>query len=308
MEERMKIINNILEIKDENNTIVNNDIILNFSANKHSSKKNNIYYISFGDKQISKGDKYIIKYKCVTCNNIHIIGVTQFLRKINKCSFHCNLCYQDNENTLLSLIERHQYSIDEFEKLDDCFKEDYFKYHLTLDDYKRINKHLISLQNGKHIVNDKLEYWPIFKNGCLSFTSVFYDKENDMIIKANQPIMNCEACNIEWKANSIEKFKNCHRILCSNCSHCKKPMKIKMIKNNINQMVIYHSSLQMKFIKWCNNNNITIINDTEHKADFIIRDLFINVRGNKDIQENKRHTITPKNWVYMLDKIKNMAK
>jgi hypothetical protein len=365
MEERQKILNNILDITDKNgNQLVIKNICLEFSCNKYSSKKNSIYHIVFNDKHLSKKNTHLIKYKCLTCESVHKVGVTQFLRKINKCSKRCNLCcnqeLQKRENhskflkayegkeadysKTLTLNDKKEESILLFQDLDDDFKTKYFQYHLTMDDYERIMKHLVSLQNGKVILDDSLEFWPIFKtNNQMLFTGVFYDKSNDMIIKANQPIMKCQNCQKTWRAKTLEKFKNCHKILCTDCVFCNKVFKIRATKNNINESILYQSKLELKFIQWCNNNNITVKNGPvlqyifenkliKYKVDFQIENLLIEIKDNhiwhiNEIESGKwkekenivneeikkgryeeYYLVTPKNWVYSINKIKDQIR
>jgi len=359
----MKIIDNILEIRDqENNAIEIQDIKLEFSCNKYSSKKNSIYHISLNGKHLSKKSKCSIKYKCVTCENIHIVGVTQFIRKIQKCSHRCYVCcnkdeekreqhreFYENYNAdtkeekpKLSLQELHDESLRLFDEYDGEFKDNYFKYHLTIDDYKkRISKCLISLQNGKHMISDDIEFWPIFKtNNQMLFSSVFYDKVQDMIIRVNQPILKCENCQSEWRAKTLEKYKNCYKIMCNNCTLCNKTYKIRPTKNNINKQVLYQSKLELKFIEWCNNTNLTVYNGPsilydfegkqhKYKVDFQVADILIEIKDNHIWHNNQLasgkcqakeaavaaeiaagkykeyYLITPKNWVYSLNKLKN---
>jgi hypothetical protein len=367
MEERLKIIHNILSVTDENNQDTNiNNIKLEFSCNKYSSKKNNIYHITLDGRHLSKRDKYKIKYKCVTCENIHVVGVTQFLRKVNKCSFRCNLCCNKEDNKRLqhsyylqskvtnedcdknsqetikkSLIDLHKDSIKLFEGYDDDFKDRYFQYHLTNDDYFRISKNIVSLQNGKYDPNN-LEFWSIFKtNNQMLFTSVFYDKNNNTIIKADQPIMKCDNCGSIWRAKLLERYKNHYKILCTDCTLCNKTFKIRTTKNNVNEQILYQSQLELKFIKWCNDNNITLQNGPtifydfegktrKYKVDFQINDLLIEIKDNhiwhqqqlqsgkwsakecavnNELSKNKYkeyYLITPKNWMNSLNKIKSV--
>ena len=172
MDERMRIINNILEILDENKIPIEiSNINLEFSCNKYSSKKNSIYHITLNDKHLSKKSKYNIKYKCITCEGIHVVGVTQFIRKVNKCSYRCYLCCNKDEEKRqvhseflktyvtstevtyerqLNLLEMKEESLKLFNEYDDDFKDTYFKSHLTENDYHRISKNLISLKNGKY--------------------------------------------------------------------------------------------------------------------------------------------------------------
>ncbi len=341
MEERLKILENVIEIEG----IETQEIKLEYACHKYSSKKNNIYHISLNGKHLSKRDPYRIKYKCVMCESLHIVGVTQFLRKINKCSYRCNLCCKDvthqkiNKSiTNMSLTDKKEESVKLFQEQDDDFKEDFFRSHLTSDDYKRICKNLISLENGKRMIDANLEYWPIFKtSNQMLFTSVFYDKANDMILKANQPIMKCDTCSKTWRAKSLHRFKNCYKILCTDCTLCNKTFKIRQTQNNINQTILYQSKLEMKFIRWCNSHNKTVRNGPtlsykfdgkihRYKVDFMIDDILIEIKDHqlnlqqissekwkakekavyKEIEKgiySKYYLITPQNWVHCLNKL-----
>jgi hypothetical protein len=332
MEERQKIINNITEITKDNIPIEIQSIRLDFSCNKYSSKKNSIYHITLNDKHVSKKDAFHIKYKCITCEANHIVGTTQFLRKINKCSYRCSLCVNKEDVKQipilpLSLREQKTESDVLFDEYDDDFKDTYYSYHLTDEDYKRISKNIISLQNGKYKIED-LEYWAVFKtNNQMLFSSVFYDKANDLIIKANQPILRCENCGNDWRAKTLEKFKNCHKILCSSCTLCNKTFKIRTTKNCVNDSILYQSKLELNFINWCNNNSIIVKNgptipciERKYKVDFRINDLLIEIKDNHYIKNDakinavkeaiekgiykKYYLITPDVWVNTLKTIK----
>ena len=339
MEERQKIINNITEITKDNIPIEIKSIRLDFSCNKYSSKKNSIYHITLNDKHVSKKDAFHIKYKCITCEANHIVGTTQFLRKINKCSYRCSLCVNKDEVKQipilpLSLREQKTESDVLFDEYDDDFKDTYYSYHLTDEDYKRVSKNIISLQNGKYKIED-LEYWAVFKtNNQMLFSSVFYDKANDLIIKANQPILRCENCGNDWRAKTLEKFKNCHKILCSSCTLCNKTFKIRTTKNCVNDSILYQSKLELNFINWCNNNSIIVKNgptipciERKYKVDFRINDLLIEIKGNKNdtklgkndakinaVKEaiekgmyKEYYLITPDVWVNTLKTIKQQS-
>ena len=344
MDERLKILNNIIEITKDNIPIEIKSIKLEFSCNKYSSKKNSIYHITLNDGHLSKRDALNIKYKCITCEAVHIVGTTQFLRKINKCSYRCSLCVNKEQTPMhpLSLKEQKEESDRLFEEYDDDFKDTYYSYHLTNEDYKRISKNIISLQNGKYKIED-LEYWAVFKtNNQMLFSSVFYDNANNLIIKANQPILRCDNCNNDWRAKTLEKYKNCHKILCSSCTLCNKTFKIRTTKNCINDIILYQSKLELNFINWCNNNSIIVKNgpalsyvfqgiERKYKVDFMIKDLLIEIKDNhiwyrNDIKTGKNeakinavkeaikngdykeyYLITPDIWVNTLKIIKQKA-
>jgi hypothetical protein len=371
MDERLKILNNIIEISIDTTPIEIKSIRLEFSPNKYSSKKNSIYHITLNDKHLSKKDAFNIKYKCVSCDAIHIVGTTQFLRKINKCSYRCGLCVNkdeikrlnhscylstlDNKDTRsikqqtpnkpsLSLREQKMESDRIFEEYDDDFKDNYYTYHLTNEDYERISKNIISLQNGKYKIED-LEYWSVFKtNNQMLFSSVFYDNANNLVIKANQPILRCDNCGNDWRAKTLEKYKNCHKILCPACTLCNRTYKIRTTKNCVKDIILYQSKLELNFINWCNNNSIIVRNGPvlpyvfldvarKYKVDFMIRcggdaDILIEIKDNhiwyrNDIKSGKHeakmsavraaiekgdykeyYLITPDIWVNTLKTIK----
>ena len=366
MDNRKKIINNIINITFENKEIKIVSLDLNYSLNKYSAKKNEIWHIVLNDKNITKKDKYIIKYKCLTCSTIHSVGTTQFIRKINKCSLNCYLCRNTNEekrknysefmklNNSKNKIINHEdiskntdpkylqdQSIKLFETYDNDFKENYFGYHLTNEDYLRISKNIISFHNNN--LNDikNYEYWSIFKtNNQMNFTSIMYDKINNTIFKAHQPIINCDKCKLNWRAKSIERFKNCLQILCKDCSFVSNTFKIKTYYNCDNNQLLYQSPLELKFIKWCNENKYPVKNGPNiiyyfeekkriYKIDFQINNILIEIKDNniwhkKDLESGKWHVkevavinfinestdynyfylINPSNWIKNLNTIK----
>jgi hypothetical protein len=173
----------------------------------------------------------------------------------------------------------------------------------------------------------------------MNFTSVMYDKINKTIFKAHQPILKCDKCNQSWRAKSIEKFKNSLKILCKNCSFVNKTFKIRLFHNCNNEQILYQSQLELKFIKWCNENKIVINNGPKisyifenknhtYKIDFQIMDLLIDIKDNhiwhqKDLLFSKWNAkelaandflknsiysdyllINPKNWIKQLNNIK----
>lgn len=365
MEERQQIINNIIDIRDEHgNNIMINSIKLDFSCNKYSAKKNSIYHVLLNDTHLSKRNKFSIKYKCLTCDNINCVGTTQFLRKINKCSYRCYVCCnkdelkRDNHSITMkngipdkkselkaySYLDYRELSKKLFNEYDDDFKDNYFNLHLTDEDYKRISKNILSFQNGKYLINDNIEYWPIYKtNNQMLFTCMFYDKTNNILFRPNQPIMKCSNCEMTWRAKQLERFKNCHKILCNNCTLCNKTFKIRNTQNIINQVITYQSQLEFKFIQWCSNNNIVVCNGPSityvidgvqriYRVDFQIQDILVELKDNhiwhreqvnsgkwnkkeqavyQEIEKGKYksyHLITPKNWIKSLNIILTQIK
>lgn len=358
MDIRNNILKNIIEITIDNNVINKDNIKIEFSTNKYSSVKKDMWHIVLDNKLLSKHNNYLFKYKCVNCNAIHIVSSTQFLRKINKGSIYCGLCRNDiiktkrkcikdnvnkednvEEKSNKTPIELKKESIDAFDDYDDDYKSNYYSFHLTNEDYNRISTRLISLQNDKFNNIKDYEFWSVFKtSNQMKFTSVMYDKVNNIIFKAHQPIMKCDNCSAHWRAKSLEKFKNDIKILCKDCSLVNKTFNIRTTKNINNEQILYQSKLELKFINWCNSNNIIVHNGPKvkyffdnkeriYKVDFLISKTLIEIKDNhiwhkNDLKSGKwkakedavyelinkkeydnYYLITPNNWNLYLDKI-----
>jgi len=341
---REQILDSIIEVREKKTNIIVpiKSKELKFESSKYSSTKENIWHIFINDIKIKKTSEYLISYKCLSCDQINIVGTTQFLRKIRQCKSQCYQCIHfllknKVEKKEINLIDFHQKSIKEFELYPDQYTNSYFLSHLSDNDYVRIKKNIISLGNGKYSNIDDYEYWSIYKvNNQMKFSSVLYDKMNNIIFKADQPIMKCDNCEKNWRCKSLESFKNCYKILCTDCKLCNRTFKIRSIKNNNGDILIYQSKLELKFIHWCNSSNIIVkngpnidyvFNDKKRKyrVDFQINDIFIEIKDfhiwhknqvecglwkeKEDVAKincKKYFFITPNNWNQMLSELKNL--
>jgi hypothetical protein len=175
----------------------------------------------------------------------------------------------------------------------------------------------------------------------MKFSAVLYDKINNSIFKADQPIIRCDNCSKNWRCKSLESFKNCLKLLCQDCKLCNRVFKLRPIKNINNDVIMYQSKLELKFINWCKSNNIIVHNgpnieyvfhDKIHKyrVDFQINDILIEIKdfhiwhrnqvesGLWDVKKEavdkyiidkklkKYFFITPNNWNQMLNELSNL--
>jgi hypothetical protein len=166
-----------------------------------------------------------------------------------------------------------------------------------------------------------------------------YHKKENIIFKPHQPILKCDNCEYNWRAKSIEKFKNDIKIMCKECVCVNKTFIIRKYKNIIKETIMYQSKLELKFIDWCNNNGIIIRNgpkvsyffnnkERTYKIDFQINKTLIEIKDNhiwhmNDLKSgkwaakenaakeliqkgiyNEYKMITPKNWVKELNNLK----
>lgn len=370
---RDQILNSITEFKNKND----NSIIpikskeLRFETSKYSSTKENIWHLFINDIKMKKTSEYLISYKCSKCDHLNCINTTQILRKIRQNKIGCFNCININNypsylnslnnynylrsnnlelpitnkpiiNKDISKITFYKNSQNEFETYPDQYKNSYFLQHLTLEDYNRIKKNIISFCNGKYTDLESYEYWSVYKvNNQMKFSSVLYDKKNDIIFKANQPIIKCDNCTKNWRCKSLESFKNDYKILCPDCKLCNRTFKIRPTKNINNEIIMYQSKLELKFIEWCNSNNIIVNNgpnvdyifnnkNKKYRVDFKINNILIEIKDfhiwhknqvesglweckinavNTYIKDNnleKYIFMTPHNWNQMIKEILNL--
>jgi len=340
---RNKILGSLKELKNKND----NSIIpiskkeLKFETSKYSSTKENIWHVFINDNKIRKTCEYVFSYECLSCGKLNVCASTQFLRKIRQAKPQCFQCNNVELKDEKTYIQKYEESQIEFENYPDQYKNSYLLSHLSVDDYSRIKPKIISFGNGKFTDLDNYEYWPICKvNNQMKFSHVIYDKINDIIFKAYQPIVKCDNCENNWRCKSLETFKNCHKILCPDCKLCNRTFKIRATKNLNNEVIMYQSKLELKFIEWCSSNNLVVTNgpnvnyvfhDKQHKyrVDFKIENILIEIKDfhiwhrnqvesgiwnekvnavNKYILENKLkkyYFITPNNWTHMIKELHN---
>jgi len=284
---RDDILKSIIEFKNKKD---NSIIPIIKKELKFETSKENIWYVFINDIKLKKTSEYIITYRCLRCSNINSVNSTQILRKIRQNKIGCFNCSNLKLQIKLSNQEFYKNSLSEFENYPDQYKNSYFINNLTIDDYNRIKKNIISFCNGKYTDIESYEFWSIYKShNQMKFTSVFYDKINDTIFKANQPIIKCDNCRKNWRCKSLESFKNDYKILCQDCKLCNRTFKIRPIKNLNNDIITYQSKLELKFIKWCNNNNLLVKNgpnidyifddkNKKYRVDFQVDNLLIEIK------------------------------
>jgi len=309
------VLKSIMEIyREDGSLVLNPDIKMENSINKYSSKKNSIWHISLNGKHVSKKDVFTFKYRCPTCEAIHSVATTQFLRRMNNSSVRCYLCRnqettkrQDHskwmrennpqhvEKEEIVSVKKTPHELEDesvmlFKSLDDDFQANYFSFHLTKEDYTRISKNVISFHNGHLVDICNYEYFPIFRvYNQMRFSSMFYDKVNNMLFKAHQPIMKCDNCGLSWRASSLDKFKNCYKILCKDCLCTNKIYKLRRTKNCTGNTVMYQSKLELKFVDWCNSRGIIVENGPKveyklgekslmYRVDFSVNNILVEIK------------------------------
>jgi len=354
---RDKILDSLTELrnKNDNSIIPITTKTLKFESSMYSSTKENIWHVFINGNKIKKTSEYVFTYNCLHCKKPNSCASTQFLRKIRQGKPQCFQCNNINLNTLpenklpnpktkpveKSHREKYEESKTEFETYPDQYKNSYLLSHLSIEDYNRILPKIQSFGSGKYTDLNDYEYWPIYKvNNQMKFSHVLYNTKNDTIFRTDQPILKCDSCERVWRAKTLDQFKNNYKILCTDCTLCNRTFKLRPMKNINNQIIMYQSKLELKFIEWCASQNILVTNgpsveyvfnekSRKYRVDFKINDCLIEIKDfhiwhrnqvesglwqakvdavEKYIAENglsKYYFITPKNWNQMMSELTN---
>lgn len=308
-----KFIKNVLSIKNKINNIPLEylNLYIEKKIKKFSSLKKLRYHLKIDNKLISNKDKLLFKYKCIYCDEISEINITQFLRKINKNKIRCYLCrnkdiikrecqskfmknkgndYKKPEIIKLSLEKKIKKSLEDFEKESSEFKEKYNQKHLTKDEFNRLSKNIISFNNGKYSDIMNYTFIPIISvSNQMKYTGVLKINETEIIFNTYEPILKCDNCDNTWKSKNIYRFKNSKKIFCKECSCTNKIFKIRPTYNICNQKINYQSKLEKKFIEFCNSEGLVLNNgpkikynfldkEREYRVDFKVLDYLVEIK------------------------------
>lgn len=288
-------------------------------VSESSNTKKPVWRFFLDDKIIRKNNDYQVTYQCPSCSRPNIVCLNNITRKINRGILKCNTCKNQegtkikahvnfmNENAgmirastyikpenisqKVSLQEKLKLDAKLFDEQDDDFKDLYFRKHLTYDEFERIKSKIVSFHNDKFCTQD-FEYYP-----CVSvpnqakFAPYVYDKKRDVLEKMIYIKYNCEKCGCHFTNRDLHIQKNKLKILCQECNFCNNTFKIRTARNCIGELITYQSKFELKFIEFCNKNNLKVnngpvvsynFNGKEHKykVDFIIKDIMVEIKDN----------------------------
>lgn len=254
-----------------------------------SKKDEKIWCMKMDGIHLSKHKPYLITYLCQYCKSKVQVGITQFLRKIQKPQMNrCRYCYNQDEEKCynhslllkgkpctievppkLSINEqRHLYETAFYQELDSDEQNAYFTYHLTLEEYQRLKSHIVAIYQGR--IRDeafqRLEYIPIWKcSNQMRYSSRLYDPLNETLEKPSQIQCRCETCDGVFNIKDLHSLKNKYKVLCQECSLCRSTFKKRPLMNIHNERVLVQSKLETKFVKWCQQHDIRVLNGPKLK-------------------------------------------
>lgn len=268
MDDKIKaLVENIISIEDKSGNNINYYPITWFIPTS-CHKDLPIYKFKFeGQYLITRNNNYIVSYLCSECMIHNKISWNTFTKKINKGNFKCQYCSQKPsipkpspvKKTLKEVID---VSLQEFNDMDSDYVDKYFTKHLTKEEFDYIKPYIISIQNDKFKKEelDNFEYLPALKcNNQTLFTPMFYDTTRDVFEKPIYLKYKCQKCQNDFINRDLWIQKNRIKILCKECSFCNDTFKIRGEKNILGQRITYQSKLELKFIKFCADNQIVVV-------------------------------------------------
>jgi ribosomal protein L44E/predicted RNA-binding Zn-ribbon protein involved in translation (DUF1610 family) len=275
-------------------------------AHKYSNTKVPIPRFILDDDIVKKNNSIVIGYECLNCKAVNQITLNLFMRKVKNGIKCCDACknldeVKRAEHAAYMLGERvveesskkwSEKTLDErlfeshklFEMEDDEFKKQYFTKHMTCDEFERVKTKIKSIGNGKLKSLENYDYMPNFKIwNQTKFTPILISKDKTIYEKPNYIEWVCESCDNNFINRDLEIQKNSIKILCRTCAFSNKIFKIKSMKSPWGK-ILYQSVQEHRFIKWCIEKSIKILNgpnieytwkDKVHKyrVDFQLPDL-----------------------------------
>lgn len=289
MKEETNKIFDIVKVYDKitKEVIPNDKINIKTYLSPSSNIKTEVLRIFINDIVIKKNNSLMVEYKCNKCNRINIVCLNNLTRKLNNNTEYCNTCknQEDNKykkhhefmldnskNIINGLYEKNilnKVSLSEkilndeklFENMDDDFKDNYFRKHMTQKEFDLIKPKIISFQNNKFTDLSNFEYYPCVSiPNQMQFNPYLYDKTRDVLEKITYITFKCDNCEENFCNRDLNIQKNKYRILCKNCNFTNNTFKIRTTKNINGDIIKYQSKFELKLINFCNENNIILTN------------------------------------------------
>ena len=176
---------------------------------------------------------------------------------------HGKVVQKMRENTNITLLEKLKLDEKIFDNYDDDFKDNYFKRNMTIEEFNYIKPKIISIQNGKYNLNENndLVYYPIVSiSNQTRFCPYLYSVSRNSLEKIHGLIIKCDNCESLFKSNDLHSHKNKIKALCIECNLTNNIFKIRSYTNFSNEKILYQSKFELKFIRYCNEHKIHIIN------------------------------------------------
>lgn len=247
-------------------------------------------FTEFEENIITRNNNYNVTYKCIKCDSIHKVALNNVLRKINNNITNCKICKEYEElkrNNQSNKLKTYYYNLknninqniryqdkieiklldkliddrEKFDNYDSEFKENYFRRNMDNKEFEYIRKKIITIQNKKFLMTDDFIYYPCVSiSNQTRFCPYLYSKSNNNIQKLVNLEFKCENCSSVFISKNLHSHKNKIKALCKDCNLTNNIFKIRSYKNLANETICYQSKFELKFIRYCNENKILLIN------------------------------------------------
>lgn len=250
--------NNIVEIYDENNKIVKfHKLDIKYEKTKRSSVFTNILYIDDIPIIGNKRNKYKVKFLC-DYGNYSIVALKFFL---SKKDIHCNKC--SNRNHVHHYIYFQKKIENDFNEYNNKFKIKYWDRHLHQYEFDKYLNYIVTI-NHKTFDKHKIKYYEHLRSNNQSLFQSYISFDGN-INTSKEPVKSIELkCNICHNIFSIHPFNlrniNINDIRCRKCNFSKMSFKSKLYKNTL---LTYQSKLEERFLDYCYNYGIKVMNGFE---------------------------------------------
>lgn len=287
--------------KKDNSIVVKERCSIQKITSMYSNTKEPIYKLVIDNIPISRNNTYTVRYTCQTCSLLQEITLNLYMRKVNKNILRCDACKNKDETKCKNqsdFMKQHaihvlggtytrtdskvkvksinlkmhlEKSLLDWEQEDDDFKEKYFLYHLTNDDFERFQSKMISINNDKFMNIADWNYFPNYRvYNQTRYTPMLIHKTDDCCEKPLYIKFKCDNCYDAFVHRNIEVIKNHHKLLCQDCSLTNKVFCLRKYMLKSDTAIMWQSVPERRFIEWCEENNITITNGP--KIEYIFND------------------------------------
>lgn len=246
---------------------------------------------------IKRDNNYQVSYNCITCNRENIVSLNNLVKKIEKRTKHCFNCINNCKESLVNKIEN---DADYFHnKLDDKNKRIFKKKMVTEKQFERLRSQLLSFNKEKYDNFNDIIYISYYRptESLKYYESCLYNKKTDSIFRAVDFKVLCRHCKYCFNIESLKPYRNQKYIYCKMCISKIGSTKFRYESNINGENIAYKTKMQLKFIKYCNNNEIICINGPRDiiienfpepiYIDFKVGNYFIDIVGNKEYQEEE---------------------
>jgi hypothetical protein len=269
--------------KEKEKEYILSDFKIDKIVHKYSNTGIPIYRFFYKNDIITKNNDLIVKYKCICCNSIHKVALNNILRKINRNIVKCRICKELDEykqlehsnymlkyhgkpkpkpnNCIITLENKLNIDKKAFNDYDDDFKDNYFRRNMTINEFDYIRNKIKFIQNKKFVMNEDFIYYPTVSiSNQTRFCPYLYSKNRNCLEKIHNITLICDNCDTEFLSKDLHSHKNKIKALCKDCNLSNNIFKLRTYTNFGKEKIMYQSKFELKFIRYCNDKKIYVIN------------------------------------------------